>query len=92
MEIAEKLALTDIPSSSFLKNSGIFEAEDKKIYVRTSNEFAVTMLSRPKTKEALCFALSSCLGREITQNDVTVEVNNTNEADDFDIIDELLND
>ena len=92
MEIAEKLAMTDIPSASFLKSSGIFETGDKKIIVKTTNDFAITMLSRQKTKEALCLAISSCLGREISPTDVSIEASRPDDNEEYDVIDDLLDD
>ena len=92
MEVADKLALTDIPASSFLKSSTILETESKSILIKAPNDFALTMLSRPKTRDALCISLSSCLGREIGPNDLTIEVSSQTDNDSYDIIDELLND
>ena len=92
MDIADKLALTDIPSASFLKSSGIFETDDKKIIIKAANDFAITMLSRQKTKDALCLAISSCLGREVSPLDVTIEASRPEDKSEFDIIDELTQD
>ena len=92
MEIADKLSLTDIPAASFLKSSGIFESDDRKIIIKTANDFAITMLSRPKTKEALCLAVSSCIGREISPLDITIEASRPDDNKEFDIIDELTED
>ena len=92
MEIAEKLALTDIPAASFLKNSNIFEASNKKIIIKVSNDFALSMLSRQKTKDALTVALFSCLGRDLAASDIQIETGFENDSDKYDIIDELIND
>jgi len=90
MEIAEKLAMTDIPSSSFIKSSYIFEDQSGRIIIKLTGEFAVTMLSRPQTKSALSKALSSCLMREITENSILIEVGTGDDAEKYDVLDEFL--
>lgn len=90
MEIAEKLAMTDIPSSSFIKSSYIFEDQSGRIIIKLTGDFAVTMLSRPQTKSALSKALSSCLMREITENSILIEVGAGDDAEKYDVLDEFL--
>jgi len=90
MEIAEKLAMTDIPSSSFIKSSYIFEDQSGRIIIKLTGDFAVTMLSRPQTKSALSKALSSCLMREITENSILIEVGTGDDAEKYDVLDEFL--
>ena len=90
MEIAEKLAMTDIPSSSFIKSSYIFEDQSGRIIIKLTGEFAVTMLSRPQTKSALSKALSSCLMREITESSISIEVGTGDDAEKYDVLDEFL--
>ena len=90
MEIAEKLAMTDIPSSSFIKNSYVFEDQSGRIIIKLTGEFAVTMLSRPQTKSALSKALSSCLMREITESSILIEVGTGDDAEKYDVLDEFL--
>lgn len=90
MEIAEKLALTDIPSSSFLKSAAIYEAANGIIIIRSSNDFAVSMLSRAQTKRSLANAVSACLMREVGENSIIIEVGTETDADKYDILDELM--
>ena len=92
MEVAEKLALTDIPASSFIKSAKVYEESSGKIIIKLSTDFAVTMLSRPNTKEALKKSLSACLFREINDADVIIEVNAGDDAEKYDILDELAED
>ena len=61
MEVAEKLSMTDIPAASFLKSAKMFEDENGGVLIKLSNDFAVSMLSKPKTKEALLASLSEHL-------------------------------
>jgi hypothetical protein len=92
MEVAEKLALTDIPASSFIKSAKVYEENSGKIIIKLSTDFAVTMLSRPNTKEALKKSLSACLFREINDADVVIEVNAGDDSEKYDILDELAED
>lgn len=92
MEIAEKLALTDIPASSFLKSSYIFEDQDGKIIIKLTSEFAITMLSRPQTKNSLSKALSACLMRDISESAISIEIGSDADAKKYDVLDELMED
>jgi DNA polymerase-3 subunit gamma/tau len=92
MEVAEKLALTDIPASSFFKSAKVFETEGGKVIIKLSNDFAVSMLTKSNTKSALIASLSSALGRHLSENDLTVEKSTGDEEDKYDILDELIND
>ena len=92
MEVAEKLALTDIPSSSFVKSAKVYEDADGKIIIRTKNNFAIMMLSKQPTKDALKAALSACLMREISDAKLIIEAATENEEDKYDVLDELTND
>ena len=92
MEVAEKLALIDIPASSFFKSSKVFEDGNGNVIIRVTNDFAVNMLTKPKTKEALIASLSSALNRPLTDKNVTVEKALDNDSDKYDVIDELMND
>ncbi len=92
MEVAEKLSLTDIPASSFFKSAKVFEDEAGNIIVKLSNDFAITMLSRQKTHEALLASLSASLERHITDNMLTLEKADSSDAEKYDILDELIND
>ena len=92
MEVAEKLALTDIPASSFLKSAKVFEDQSGGIIVKLTNDFAVMMLTKPNTKNALLASLSSALGRPIADKDLTVEKILGDEEEKYDILDELIND
>jgi hypothetical protein len=92
MEIAEKLALTDIPASSFLKSSYIFEDQDSRIIIKLTSEFAITMLSRPQTKSALSKALSACLMRDINESMISIEIGSDADAKKYDVLDELMED
>ena len=91
MEVAEKLALTDIPASSFFKSAKVFESESGKIIVKLSNDFAVSMLTKPTTKSALIASLSSALGRHLAEADLTIEKSTGDEEEKYDILDELIN-
>ena len=92
MEVAEKLALTDIPASSFLKSAKVFEDESGNIIIKLSNDFAVSMLTRSNTKNALIASLSSALGRALSERELTVEKSVGDEDEKYDILDELIND
>ena len=92
MEVAEKLSLTDISSSSFLKSSKVYESNDGKVIIKTPTPFAITMLSRQSTKEALKAALSACLMREINDAKLVIEVSNKEDDEKYDILDDLTND
>ena len=89
MEVAEKLAATDIPAASFLKSAHVFETAEGKILIRLSNDFAVTMLSRPQTRNALRAALISCLSREIPDKNICIERSCAEDEDKYDILDTL---
>ena len=92
MEIAEKLSMTDIPASSFLKSAKMFEDESGVVLIKLSNDFAVTMLLKPKTKEALLASLSASLNRPITDTSVKIEKSTSEDEKQYDILDELLED
>ena len=92
MEVAEKLALTDIPASSFLKSAKVFEDESGNVIIKLSNDFAILMLTKDKTKSALIASLSSALGRPLTDRNLTVERMAADDEDKYDILDELIND
>ena len=92
MEVAAKVALTDIPSSSFIKNAKVYEDDEGKIILRTKNSFAIMMLSKQPTKDALKAALSSCLMREISDAKLVIESDVENEDDKYDILDDLTDD
>ena len=92
MEVAEKLALTDIPASSFLKSAKVFEDENGNVIIKLSHDFAVSMLTKPTTKAALIASLSSALGRPLSERDLTVEKSLGDEEEKYDILDELIND
>ena len=92
MEVAEKLALTDIPASSFLKSAKVFEDSSGGIIIKLTNDFAVMMLTKAATKNALLASLSSALGRPIAEKDLIVEKSLGDEEDKYDILDELIND
>ena len=92
MEIAEKLAMTDIPASSFLKSAKMFEDEGGNVLIKLSNDFAITMLSRPKTKEALLASLSAGLNRPVSEASVKIEKNSSEDEKQYDILDELIDD
>ena len=92
MEVAEKLSLTDIPASSFIKSAKVYEESSGKIIIKLSTDFAVTMLSRPNTKAALKNSLSACLFREVNDSDIIIEVSTGEDAEKYDILDELTED
>ena len=92
MEVAEKLAMTDIPASSFIKSAKVYEESSGKIVIKLSTDFAVTMLSRPNTKAALKNSLSACLFRVINDSDIVIEVSTGDDAEKYDILDELTED
>ena len=92
MEIAEKLVMTDIPASSFLKSAKMFEDEGGNVLIKLSNDFAITMLSRPKTKEALLASLSAGLNRPVSEASVKIEKNSSEDEKQYDILDELIDD
>ena len=92
MEVAEKLSLTDIPASSFIKSAKVYEESSGKIIIKLSTDFAVMMLSRQTTKEALKNALSACLFREIHDSDLIIEVSVGDDSEKYDILDELTDD
>ena len=92
MEVAEKLAMTDIPAASFIKSAKVYEDNDGRIIVRLSNDFAVMMLSKQKTKDALRASLSACLFRDIPDSAVIIESDKDGGSDKYDILDELSED
>ncbi len=92
MEIAEKLSMTDIPAASFLKSSKMFEGENGEVLIKLSNDFAISMLSKPKTKEALLASLSAALNRPIADSSVKIEKSSSEDEKQYDILDELLDD
>ena len=92
MEVADKVAQTDIPASSFIKSANMYEGEGGKIILKLSNNFAVMMLSRAATKDALKNALSACLLREVRDADIVIELSDGNDANKYDILDELTED
>lgn len=92
MEVAEKVALTDIPASSFIKSANMYEGDGGKIILKLSNNFAVMMLSRAATKEALKNALAACLFREVRDADIVIELSDGSDTDKYDILDELTED
>jgi hypothetical protein len=92
MEVAEKLGQTDVPSSSFLKRAKMLEDSDGNIIIRLVGDFAVSMLTRPKIKEALLASLSSTLGRIVSDSSLKIEAITENEEKEFDLLDELIND
>ena len=92
MEVAEKLALTDIPASSFLKSSRMYEDAEGKVIIKTPNSFAVMMLSKQATKDALKASLSACLMKEITDAKLVIEVLSGNDEDVHDDLDDLTED
>ena len=92
MEVAEKLALTNVPASSFFKSAKVYESDDGKVIVRLSNDFAVDMLTKAPIKSALIASLSSALGRHLADKDLTVEKHLGDSDDKYDVLDELIND
>ena len=92
MEVAEKLALTNVPASSFFKSAKVYESDDGKVIVRLSNDFAVDMLTKAPIKAALIASLSSALGRHLSDGDLTVEKHLGDNDDKYDVLDELIND
>ncbi len=92
MEVAERLSQVDIPASSFLKSAKVFESDGGNIIIKLSNDFAIGMLTRPKTKEALLASLSASLNRPISDNMLSLEKAESSDADKYDILDELIND
>ncbi len=92
MEVAAKVALSDIPSSSFIKSAKVYEDNEGKIILRTKNSFAIMMLSKQPTKDVLKAALSSCLMREISDAKLVIEADVENDEDKYDILDDLTND
>lgn len=92
MEAAEKLALSDIPASSFLKSAKVYEDEGGRIIIKLSNDFALTMLSRQVTKEAIKAAFAACLMREINESLLVIEKDDGKTGDEYDVLDDLAND
>ena len=92
MEVADKLSQTDIPASSFVKNAKAYESEDGTVIFRFDGDFAISMLTRPKTKDAFIASLSSALGRPINEASVKLELQKKGEESEDDLLDELLND
>ena len=92
MEVAEKLSMTDIPAASFLKSAKMFEDENGGVLIKLSNDFAVSMLSKPKTKEALLASLSAALNRPVADASVKIEKSTSEDEKQYDILDELLED
>ena len=92
MEVAEKMARTDIPASSFLKSSRMYEDAEGRVIIKTPNSFAVMMLSRQATKDALKASLSACLMKEITDAKLVIEVLSENDEDVHDDLDDLTED
>ena len=92
MEAAEKLALTDIPTSSFLKSARVFEDNSGKLIIKLSNDFALTMLTRQASKDAIKAAFSACLMREISDAMLVSEKDDGKENEEYDVLDDLTND
>ena len=92
MEVADKLSQTDIPASSFVKNAKAYESEDGTVIFRFEGDFAISMLTKPKTKDAFIASLSSALGRPINEASVKLELQKKGEESEDDLLDELLND
>ena len=84
--------MTDIPASSFIKSAKMYEGDGGKIMLKLSNNFAVMMLSRQTTKDALKNALSACLFREVRDTDISIELDDDSDEDKYDILDELTED
>jgi hypothetical protein len=70
----------------------MFEDEKGDVIIKLSNDFAVSMLSKPKTKEALLASLSATLNRPIADASVKIEKSTSEDEKQYDILDELLED
>ena len=70
----------------------MFENENGEILIKLSNDFAITMLSRPKTKDALLASLSAGLNRPVSEASVKIEKSSSEDEKQYDILDELIDD
>ncbi len=88
-ETAEKAANGDGSILGFLKMAKAFYDAEGKIYIRFQNEWVInTMINKPSVKESLQAALCITLGRNISAEDIILEVLKGNE-DSISDLDEL---
>ena len=84
-EVIEKMPASETSVLGFLKQAKALVDPNGKIYIRFGNDFARSMVERPKTKEALRAAICLVLNKNVSQEDIIYGVLEGNE----DIISEL---
>ena len=92
VEAIERIGQSDSASAGFLKLAKAYMNESGSVKVLFGDSFTMGMVNSPKVKEEVRAALSYCLGREIPEQALTLEVaQNALPEDEADlVIDELL--
>ncbi len=92
MEVIERVSQSGGNIDSYLKQTRAYTAEDGSVTVYVTDDFTMLMVDTPKVRTALRAALSLCLGRELAEGQLHIELSKKplpGEEEDY-VIDEIL--
>lgn len=92
MEVIERVSQSGGNTSSYLKQTRAYMAEDGSVTVYVADPFTMLMVDTPQVRAALRAALSICLGRELAENQLHIVLSKKplpKDEEDY-MIDEIL--